>query len=89
MKNLLDDLGDFDENTQSLLREISNSGRMLNFQERTNSNPFDKVLAGNNSPDFRSKFHDFSNTPLGYSYLTDDPISTFPSTGVDNKGVKG
>ncbi|MDR2235426.1 MAG: hypothetical protein LBE92_04835 [Chryseobacterium sp.] len=41
------------------------------------------------SSDFRSKFHDYRNTPTGYSYLTDNPISVFPYTGVDEDGKKG
>jgi hypothetical protein len=42
-----------------------------------------------NSPDYRSPFHDYRNTPLGYSYLTDNPVSVFASTGINDKGEKG
>lgn len=49
----------------------------------------DSIINKDNSPDYRSPFHDYRNTPLGYSYLTDNPVSSiFPSTGVDGKGEK-
>ncbi|WP_312288381.1 cysteine peptidase family C39 domain-containing protein [Chryseobacterium gleum] len=48
------------------------------------------IINKDDSPDYRSPFHDYRNTPLGYSYLTDTPLSSiFPSTGLDEKGEKG
>lgn len=49
----------------------------------------DIIVNPNNSPEFRSKFHDFRNTPLGYSYITDDPVSIYPYTGKDKGGNSG
>jgi len=50
----------------------------------------DIITNKDNSPDYRSPFHDYRNTPLGYSYLTDNPVSSiFPFTGLDEKGEKG
>jgi hypothetical protein len=49
----------------------------------------DYIVNKDNSPDYRSPFHDYRNTPLGYSYLTDNPVSVFASTGVNEKGEKG
>ncbi|REC61279.1 hypothetical protein DRF65_16300 [Chryseobacterium pennae] len=49
----------------------------------------DHIINKDNSPDYRSPFHDYRNTPLGYSYLTDNPVSVFASTGVNEKGEKG
>lgn len=49
----------------------------------------DYIINKDNSPDYRSPFHDYRNTPLGYSYLTDNPVSIFASTGVNDKGEKG
>lgn len=49
----------------------------------------DHIINKDNSPDYRSPFHDYRNTPLGYSYLTDNPVSIFASTGVNEKGEKG
>ncbi|NML70848.1 hypothetical protein HHL23_13745 [Chryseobacterium sp. RP-3-3] len=49
----------------------------------------DTIINKDNSPDYRSPFHDYRNTPLGYSYLTDNPVSVFASTGVNEKGEKG
>lgn len=49
----------------------------------------DSIINKDNSPDYRSPFHDYRNTPLGYSYLTDNPVSVFDSTGVSEKGEKG
>ncbi|MDR4891691.1 MULTISPECIES: hypothetical protein [unclassified Chryseobacterium] len=49
----------------------------------------DHIINKDNSPDYRSPFHDYRNTPLGYSYLTDNPVSIFSSTGVNEKGEKG
>ncbi|KFF15994.1 cysteine peptidase family C39 domain-containing protein [Chryseobacterium sp. JM1] len=49
----------------------------------------DTIINNDDSPDYRSVFHDDRNTPLGYSYLTDHPVSVFASTGVNEKGEKG
>jgi hypothetical protein len=49
----------------------------------------DIIINKDASPDYRSPFHDYRNTPLGYSYLTDNPVSVFSSTGVNEKGEKG
>ncbi|BFO65636.1 cysteine peptidase family C39 domain-containing protein [Chryseobacterium sp. KCF3-3] len=49
----------------------------------------DYIVNKDSSPDYRSPFHDYRNTPLGYSYLTDNPVSIFSSTGVNTKGEKG
>ncbi len=49
----------------------------------------DIIVNKDASPDYRSPFHDYRNTPLGYSYLTDNPVSVFSSTGVNEKGEKG
>lgn len=55
-----------------------------------NKSAFENTMINrDNSPEFRSKFHDYRNTPLGYSYLTDDPVSVFASTGIDENGKKG
>lgn len=58
------------------------SGKSINSFESIKINP-------ENPNEFRSKFHDFRNTPQGYSYLTDEPVSIFPFTGVDENGKKG
>ncbi|SHM34412.1 hypothetical protein [Chryseobacterium polytrichastri] len=56
----------------------------------TGNNAFtNTIINKDNSPDYRSPFHDYRNTPLGYSYLTDNPVSVFASTDVNDKGVKG
>lgn len=47
------------------------------------------IVNKDNSPDYRSPFHDYRNTSLGYSYLTDNPVSVFASTGINDKGEKG
>lgn len=67
--------------------------KILSFEEVTQGfegkKPFENTIINrDNSPEFRSKFHDYKNTPLGYSYLTDDPVSVFASTGVDENGKK-
>lgn len=68
--------------------------KTLSFEEVnkgfTGNNSFtDTIINKDNSPDYRSPFHDYRNTPLAYSYLTDNPVSVFPSTGVDENGRKG
>jgi uncharacterized protein (UPF0335 family) len=68
--------------------------KILSFEEVnqgfTGNNAFaNTIINKDNSPDYRSPFHDYKNTPSGYSYLTDDPVSVFPSTGINEKGEKG
>jgi len=68
--------------------------KTLSFEEInqgfTRNNTFANIIINkDNSPDYRSPFHDYRNTPIGYSYLTDNPVSVFPSTGVSRKGEKG
>ncbi|MHA7608977.1 cysteine peptidase family C39 domain-containing protein [Elizabethkingia meningoseptica] len=80
----LDDIEGFDSQSQKVLREIENT---INFQNLNNNLP--SIMAGHDSPDYRSPFHDYKETPLGYSYLTDNPVSGFSFTGVNDKGEKG
>ncbi|WP_144281372.1 hypothetical protein [Chryseobacterium echinoideorum] len=83
MENFDDEFGDLSQYKILSFEEVSKG-----FVE--NKNAFENtIIDRDNSPEFRSKFHDYKNTPLGYSYLTDDPVSVFPSTGVDEKGKKG
>lgn len=69
--------------------------KTLSFEEInqgfTRNNAFaNTIINRDDSPDYRSPFHDYRNTPVGYSYLTDNPVSSiFPSTGLDEKGEKG
>lgn len=68
--------------------------KILSFEEvnqgfKGNNAFANTIINKDNSPDYRSPFHDYRNTPLGYSYLTDDPVSVFPSTGINEKGEKG
>jgi len=69
--------------------------KILSFEEvnqgfKRNNAFTDTIINKDNSPDYRSPFHDYRNTPLGQSYLTDNPVSSiFPSTGLDEKGEKG
>jgi len=84
--NLTDNLDEFDEESQRLLSGIITSNKILNFQNQA-SNNLQSIKTG--GPDYRSPFHDYRNTPLGYSYLTDNPVSVFPSTGVNEQGQKG
>lgn len=69
--------------------------KTLSFEEInqgfTRNNAFaNTIINRDDSPDYRSPFHDYRNTPVGYSYLTDNPASSiFPSTGLDEKGEKG
>ncbi len=69
--------------------------KTLSFEEInqgfTRNNTFSNTIINrDDSPDYRSPFHDYRNTPIGYSYLTDNPVSSiFPSTGLDEKGEKG
>jgi len=87
MKNLLDDVDLFDEESQRILRAVASSGKVLDFQNQTSN--LKNVMIDKDSPDYRSAFHNYANTPLGYSYLTDNPVSTFPSTGINANGEKG
>ncbi|GEM_PF-737259 len=87
MKNLLEDVEDFDEESQRILRAVASSGKVIDFQNQPSS--LKDIMIDKNSPDYRSAFHDYANTPLGYSYLTDNPVSTFPSTGINENGEKG
>lgn len=83
MEKFNDDLGDLSQ------------FKILSFEEVSkgfagNKNAFENTIINrDNSPEFRSKFHDYKNTPLGYSYLTDTPVSVFSSTGVNESGKKG
>lgn len=85
MNNLLENLDDFDEDSQRILEGVYPSN-FIDFETRASN--FKKIMLPS-SPDYRSSFHDHKNTPLGYSYLTDDPVSAFSYTGVDDKGEKG
>ena len=49
----------------------------------------DSIINKDSNPDYRSPFHDYGNTPLGYSYLRDNSVSVFASTKVNEKGAKG
>ncbi|PTT68805.1 hypothetical protein, partial [Chryseobacterium sp. HMWF001] len=83
MKEFDDEFGDFSQ-FKTITFEEANKGVV------ENKNAFENTLINkDDSPEFRSKFHDYRNTPLGYSYLTDDPASIFPSTGTDETGKKG
>jgi len=87
MKNLLDEVDLFDEESQRILRAVASSGKVLDFQNQTSN--LKNVMIDKDSPDYRSAFHNYANTPFGYSYLTDNPVSTFPSTGINENGEKG
>ncbi|QDZ63731.1 hypothetical protein EVD20_15780 [Elizabethkingia bruuniana] len=82
-------LEDFDENSKKIL--LSSLDEIIPVQRLQNKDygNFQNVMVGNDSPDYRSPFHDYRETPLGYSYLTDDPVSGFPFTGTNNKGENG
>lgn len=84
--NLINNLDEFDEESKNLLSSISAFGKVLNFQNQTAGN-LQSIRTG--GPDYRSPFHDYRNTPLGYSYLTDSPVSVFPFTGINERGEKG
>ncbi|WP_379966989.1 cysteine peptidase family C39 domain-containing protein [Epilithonimonas sp. UC225_85] len=87
MNNLLKDIEDFDEESQKILKDIASSGKALNFKNQPGT--LKSIALENNSTDYRSPFHDYRETPLGYSYLTDNPVSIFASTGINEKGEKG
>ncbi|AJW64570.1 Peptidase C39 family protein [Elizabethkingia miricola] len=82
-------LEDFDENSKKIL--LFSLDEIIPVQRLQNKDygNFQNVMVGNDSPDYRSPFHDYRETPLGYSYLTDDPVSGFPFTGTNDKGEKG
>ncbi|WP_185289992.1 cysteine peptidase family C39 domain-containing protein [Chryseobacterium lactis] len=83
MENFDDEFGDLSQFKTITFEEVNNG-----FVE--NKNAFENIIINrDNSPEFRSKFHDYRNTPLGHSYLTDEPISIFPHTGIDESGNKG
>jgi len=88
MKNLMDSLDEFDEESQALLNNIFTSGKIFNFRNQP-VNALQSIMTDQGSEDYRSPFHDYRDTPLGYSYLTDDPVSSFASTGVNEAGAKG
>lgn len=81
MENFEDEFGDLSEYKILSFEEVSKGFEGKKTFENT-------IINRDNSPEFRSKFHDYRNTPLGYSYLTDDPVSVFASTGVDENGKK-
>lgn len=82
MENFEDEFGDLSEYKILSFEEVSKGFEGKKTFENT-------IINREDSPEFRSKFHDYRNTPLGYSYLTDDPVSVFASTGVDENGKKG
>jgi hypothetical protein len=83
MKELNDDVGDLSQFKTPSFEE-------LNQRSEQNNAFVNTIINKDDSPDYRSPFHDYRNTPSGYSYLTDNPISSiFPSTGLDEKGEKG
>ncbi|MCY1663201.1 phage tail protein [Chryseobacterium sp. SL1] len=83
MEDFDDEFGDLSQ-FKTITFEEANKG------VAENKNAFENTLINkDDSPEFRSKFHDYRNTPLGYSYLTDEPVSIFPSTGIDETGKKG
>ncbi len=87
MNRLLEEIEDFDEESQKILRAVARSGKIIDFQNQPSN--LKNIMVDKDSPDSRSAFHDYANTPLGYSYLTDNPVSTFPSTGINENGEKG
>ncbi len=87
MNRLLEEIEDFDEESQKILRAVARSGKIIDFQNQPSN--LKNIMVDKDSPDYRSAFHDYANTPLGYSYLTDNPVSTFPSTGINENGEKG
>jgi len=83
MENFDDEFGDLSQ-FKTISFEEMNKGFMGD-----KSALGDTIINRDDFPEYRSPFHDYRNTPLGYSYLTDDPVSVFASTGVDEKGKKG
>ncbi|MFP3596554.1 hypothetical protein [Chryseobacterium sp. SIMBA_029] len=85
MKKLFDDKWSDDSSEFKVISiEDLNKGFVGNNSALGNT-----IINKDNSPDYRSPFHDYRNTPLGYSYLTDNPVSVFASTGINDKGEKG
>ncbi|WP_294230350.1 hypothetical protein [uncultured Chryseobacterium sp.] len=83
MEEFDDEFGDLSEFKTRSFEELNQRSKQKNAFVNTMINKDD-------FPDYRSPFHDYRNTPPGYSYLTDNPISSvFPSTGLNEKGEKG
>ncbi|HCA07413.1 hypothetical protein [Chryseobacterium sp.] len=87
MKNLINGLDEFDEESQALLNAFT-TDKTINFQNRPVT-ALQGIMTDQGSEDYRSPFHDYSGTSLGDSYLTDDPVSCFASTGANEAGKKG
>ncbi|MDQ1097319.1 MULTISPECIES: cysteine peptidase family C39 domain-containing protein [Chryseobacterium] len=83
MEEFDDKLGDLSQFKTLSFEEVNQGFKQYSAFANT-------IVDKDNSPDYRSPFHDYRNTPLGHSYLTDNPVSSiFPSTGSDEKGEKG
>lgn len=83
MEEFDDELGDLSQFKTLSFEEVNQGFKQYSAFANT-------IVDKDNSPDYRSPFHDYRNTPLGHSYLTDNPVSSiFPSTGSDEKGEKG
>ncbi|WP_394674821.1 cysteine peptidase family C39 domain-containing protein [uncultured Chryseobacterium sp.] len=83
MEEFDDELGDLSQLKTLSFEEVNQGFKQYSAFANT-------IVDKDNSPDYRSPFHDYRNTPLGHSYLTDNPVSSiFPSTGSDEKGEKG
>lgn len=81
---------EFDDEFGDLSEFKTRSFEELNQRFKQNNAFVNTMINKDNSPDYRSPFHDYRNTPSGYSYLTDNSISSvFPSTGLNEKGEKG
>ncbi|GEN77849.1 cysteine peptidase family C39 domain-containing protein [Chryseobacterium hagamense] len=81
---------EFDDDFGDLSPFKTRSFEELNQRSKQNNAFVNTMINKDDFPDYRSPFHDYRNTPSGYSYLTDNPISsTFPSTGLNEKGEKG
>ncbi|WP_294311574.1 hypothetical protein [uncultured Chryseobacterium sp.] len=81
---------EFDDDFGDLSEFKTRSFEELNQRSKQNNAFVNTMINKDDSPDYRSPFHDYRNTSSGYSYLTDHPISSvFPSTGLNEKGEKG
>ncbi|WP_294202164.1 hypothetical protein [uncultured Chryseobacterium sp.] len=81
---------EFDDDFGDLSEFKTRSFEELNQRSKQNNAFVNTMINKDDFPDYRSPFHDYRNTPPGYSYLTDNPISSvFPSTGLNEKGEKG
>ena len=81
---------EFDDDFGDLSPFKTRSFEELNQRFKQNNAFVNTMINKDDFPDYRSPFHDYRNTPIGYSYLTDHPISSiFPSTGLNEKGEKG